>query len=50
MINRIKADIDQLPAGSSFVGILVAVLLVLMILDVIGVTNIFPFINPPAKR
>lgn len=49
-INRIKADIDQLPAGSGVVGILVAVLLVLMILDVIGVTNIFPFINPPSKR
>ena len=49
-INRIKADIDQAPAGSGVVGILVAVLLVLMILDVIGVTNIFPFINPPSKR
>jgi hypothetical protein len=49
-ISQIKADIDQLPAGSGVVGILVAVLLVLMILDVIGVTNIFPFINPPSKR
>ena len=49
-INQIKADIDTLPAGANVIGILVAVLLVLMILDVIGVTNIFPFINPPSKR
>ncbi len=45
-INEIKADIDELPAGSSIVGILIAVLLVLVILDIIGVTNIFTFINP----
>jgi len=45
-INEIKASIDELPAGSSVVGILIAVLLVLIILDIIGVTNIFSFINP----
>jgi hypothetical protein len=45
-INEIKANIDELPAGSSVVGILIAVLLVLVILDIIGVTNIFTFINP----
>jgi len=45
-INEIKSNIDGLPAGSSVVGILVAVLLVLVILDIIGVTNIFSFINP----
>ena len=45
-IDEIKANIDELPAGSSVVGILIAVLLVLVILDIIGVTNIFTFINP----
>ena len=45
-IDEIKAHIDELPAGSSVVGILIAVLLVLVILDIIGVTNIFTFINP----
>ena len=45
-INEIKANIGELPAGSSVVGILIAVLLVLVILDIIGVTNIFTFINP----
>jgi hypothetical protein len=43
-INEIKANIDDLPAGG-VIGILIAVLLVLIILDIIGVTNIFSFIN-----
>ena len=43
---KIKDNVDELPAGSSIVGILIAVLLVLVILDIIGVTNIFTFINP----
>ena len=46
-IEQIRSDIDQLPAGSGVVGILVAVLLVLVILDIIGVTNIFSFIHSP---
>ena len=45
-IEQIKSEIDQLPAGSGAVGILIAVLLVLIILDIIGVTNVFTFINP----
>ena len=45
-INEIKSNIDGLPTGSGVVGILIAVLLVLIILDIIGVTNIFSFINP----
>jgi hypothetical protein len=44
-IEQIKSEIDQLPAGSGAVGILIAVLLVLIILDIIGVTNIFTFIH-----
>jgi hypothetical protein len=46
-IREMQASIDQLPAGGSVVGLLVAVLLVLVILDIIGVTNIFSFINSP---
>jgi len=46
-VNELKGNIDTLPAGSGVVGILIAVLLVLVILDVLGVTNIFTFINPP---
>jgi hypothetical protein len=49
-IEQIRSEIDQLPAGSGAVGILIAVLLVLIILDIIGVTNIFSFIHPPKSR
>ena len=49
-IDQLKAEIDQLPAGSGVVGILIAVLLVLIILDIIGVTNIFTFIKPQLYR
>ena len=45
-ISELKTKIDELPAGSGVVGILVAVILVLVILDIIGVTNIFSFIHP----
>ncbi len=46
-IQALQAGIDELPAGGSVVGILVAVLLVLVILDIVGVTNIFSFIHSP---
>lgn len=46
-IRELRAGIEQLPAGGSVVGILIAVLLVLVILDIVGVTNIFSFINSP---
>jgi hypothetical protein len=48
-IEELKGSIDTLPAGSSVVGILIAVLLVLIILDIVGVTNIFSFIHSPSK-
>ena len=48
-IEELKDSIDTQPAGSGVVGILVAVLLVLIILDIVGVTNIFSFIHSPSK-
>ena len=48
-IEELRDSIDTLPAGSGVVGILVAVLLVLIILDIVGVTNIFSFIHSPSK-
>ena len=48
-IEELKDSIDTLPAGSGVVGILIAVLLVLIILDIVGVTNIFSFIHSPSK-
>jgi len=48
-IEELKGGIDTLPAGSSAVAILIAVLLVLVILDIVGVTNIFTFIHSPSN-
>jgi hypothetical protein len=49
-IRQIAGKIDELPAGQSFIaGVLIvagAVLLGLVILDLLGVTDVFTFINP----
>lgn len=49
-VSRISGKIDTMPAGQDVVGaaigLLVIVLLVLVILDVLGVTNAFTFIKP----
>jgi hypothetical protein len=41
---RIEGRLDQLPAGGNTLAVLGGVLLVLIILDIMGVTNIFTFI------
>jgi hypothetical protein len=44
---RINQGIDQLNAGSdSILGILLIIFIVFVITDVIGATDIFPFIKP----
>lgn len=48
-VQRLQASIDQLPAGSGVIEILIAVILVLIILDVTGVTDIFSFVHPPSR-
>lgn len=50
---KVAEMMESLPTGGSFfeaLGILVVIAFcVLLILDLLGVTNIFPFINPPQK-
>jgi hypothetical protein len=52
-VQTIAAKIDELPAGGSVVGaviiIIVVAFLVLLITDMLGLTNIFTFINPPKR-
>jgi hypothetical protein len=48
-IAQIESGIDDLPAGSGIIELLIAVLLVLIILDIVGVTNIFSFIHSPNR-
>ena len=50
---KVSEIMESMPAGGGFfetLGILVVIAFcVLLILDLLGVTNIFPFINPPQK-
>ncbi len=48
-IQQIAGNLDQLPAGQSAIGAIVGailiVLLVLLITDLVGVTDVFPFVK-----
>ncbi|NVJ59864.1 MAG: PA2779 family protein [Gammaproteobacteria bacterium] len=41
-----QKQIDELPAGQGIGGAIVTVLLVIALLDVLGVTDVYPFIDP----
>ena len=45
-IALINEKIDELPAGASALGLVVLVFAVLIALDLLGTTNIFPAIKP----
>ena len=43
---RINQQVDTLDAGGGVLGILLVIFIVFIITDVIGATDIFPFIHP----
>lgn len=43
----LAGNIDQLPAGGDVVGALVLIFIILLITDLMGLTNIFPFVKHP---
>jgi len=45
-ITQLNQQIDQLPAGSGVLGAVVFIFVVFVVTDVIGATDIFPFIHP----
>ncbi len=45
-IAQLNHQIEELPAGGSLLGIIVLIFIVFVITDVIGATDIFPFIHP----
>jgi len=46
----LAAKMDQLPAGGdSGLGLLVFIFIVLLITDIMGLTNIFPFVKHPKR-
>jgi hypothetical protein len=48
-VREIAGQIDQLPAGQSaigaVVGAIVIIFLVLLVTDLLGLTNVFPFVR-----
>lgn len=48
-IQTLAAKMDQLPAGGDALGVLVFIFLVLLITDIMGFTNIFPFVKHPQR-
>ena len=45
-IAQLNLQINELPAGGDVLGIIVLLFIVFVITDVIGATDIFPFIHP----
>jgi hypothetical protein len=41
----LQERMDELPAGSGAVGLLALLVLIFFITDVLGITDIFPFVN-----
>lgn len=49
-VHALSSKLDQLPAGGDALGLLVFIFLVLLITDLMGLTDIFPFVKKPARR
>lgn len=47
-VMQLNGQIDQLPAGGDVLGIAVFVFLVLLLTDILGYTDIFPFVKKTA--
>lgn len=45
-ISQLNQKIDELPAGSGVLGAVVFIFVVFVVTDVIGATDVFPFIHP----
>jgi hypothetical protein len=48
-VQTLAANMDQLPAGGDGLGLLVFLFVVLLITDILGFTNIFPFVKHPKR-
>ena len=44
-MQTLATNMDQMPAGGSVVGALVLIFLVLLVTDLLGLTNVFPFVK-----
>ena len=48
-VQTLTGKMDQLPAGGDGLGLLVLLFIVLLITDILGFTNIFPFVKHPKR-
>ena len=48
-VQTLAAKMDQMPAGGDVLGVLVFLFLVLLVTDILGFTNIFPFVKHPKR-
>ncbi len=45
----LAAKMDQLPAGGDFIDAIIFIFLVLLITDILGFTNVYPFVKHPKR-
>ena len=48
-VQSLSGKIDQLPAGGDALDLLVLIFVVLLITDILGFTNVFPFVKHPKR-
>ncbi len=48
-LQSLSGKIDQLPAGGDALDLLVLIFIVLLITDILGFTNVFPFVKHPQR-
>ena len=48
-VQTLATKMDQMPAGGDVLGVLVFLFLVLLVTDILGFTNIFPFVKHPKR-
>lgn len=49
-VQTLAAKMDQLPAGGDGLGLLVFIFVLLLITDILGFTNIYPFVKHPKRQ
>lgn len=45
-VRQVRDKFDEMPAGAGVVGVVVAVGIVLLVTDLIGLTDVYPFVRP----
>lgn len=48
-VQTLAANMDQLPAGGDALGLLVFIFVLLLITDILGFTNVYPFVKHPKR-